>query len=398
VAAARLAAPAYLAAPGFSIRPTSLIAAGAAGVTLVAVLAALWAPARNRVGPLARGAARWGVPELAAVAVAAGLIVLLVRPSLQTAHTTPGSATTGYVGALQKLLGLPVQPTRSYAEDSLFWVIWYIGIPALLLGGFGLVLLVRRCVRAVLTWTDEDGTARLWALPLTIIIWVTASVLWAPDTVPDQPWASRLLVPVVLPGFILCGIWVAAWLGGRARERGAGRVALCLAAACFVVALAVPTAVTTVAVTFSRTGPGHSAGPAATGLGVKRVGAGQAAAVQDLCGAMSAQMTVVIVDRVAADEFAPLIRGMCGVPTGVMAGATPAEVQSVVQAIAARGREPVLVSTRATRLAGYGGTPRQVVGLRTTQDPHDLTQPPAATWQISYVLWMSVLSGPAPGA
>jgi hypothetical protein len=397
VAAARLAAPAYLAAPGFSIRPTSLIAAGVAAVILLAVLAALWTPTRGRVGRLARGAARWWVPELTAVIVAAGLIGLLVRPSLQTAHETPGSA-TGYVGALQKLLGLPMQPTRSYAEDSLYWVIWYIGIPALLLGGFGLVLLVRRCVRALLTWTDEDGTARLWALPLTIIIWVTASVLWAPGTVPDQPWASRVLVPVVLPGFILCGIWVAAWLSGRARDRGAGRVAVSLAAACFVVALAVPTAVTTLAVTFSGTGARHSAAPTATGLGVKRVGAGQSAAVEALCGAMSARMTVVIVDRLAADEFAQVIRGMCGVPTGVMAGATTAQVQSVVQSITAVGREPVLLSSRATNLTAYGVPPRQVLGLSTTQDPHDLTQPPATTWQISYVLWMSVLGGSASGA
>jgi hypothetical protein len=253
-------------------------------------------------------------------------------------------------------------------------------------------------VRALLTWTDEDGTARLWALPLTIIIWVTASVLWAPGTVPDQPWASRVLVPVVLPGFILCGIWVAAWLSGRARDRGAGRVAVSLAAACFVVALAVPTAVTTLAVTFSGTGARHSAAPTATGLGVKRVGAGQSAAVEALCGAMSARMTVVIVDRLAADEFAQVIRGMCGVPTGVMAGATTAQVQSVVQSITAVGREPVLLSSRATNLTAYGVPPRQVLGLSTTQDPHDLTQPPATTWQISYVLWMSVLGGSASGA
>ena len=233
----------------------------------------------------------------------AALIAFLIRPSVQTAHWYPGAGTTGYVGALQKLLGLPVQPTRSYAEDSLYWVIWYIGIPALLLAGFGMALLVRRCVRALLRWADADGAARAWGLPLLIFAWTTVIVLWDPHTAPDQPWASRVLVPLVLPGFILCAVWVAAWLDRRARERGAGLTAVSLAAACFVLAMVVPTAATTFGITFSQSGSGHS-GPRATGLGVTRTGAGQAAAVQELCGAMSARMSVVILDRVAAGEFA----------------------------------------------------------------------------------------------
>jgi hypothetical protein len=313
--------------------------------------------------------------------VAAALIAFLIRPSVQTVHWNPGPGTAGYVAALQKLLGLPVQPTRSYAEDSLYWVIWYIGIPSLLLGGFGMALLTRRCVRALLRWADEGGLAWVWGLPLAIFAWTTASVLWDPRTVPDQPWASRTLVPVVLPGFILC----------------AGRLAVALAAACFVLAMAVPTAVTTFGISLSHGLTGRS-GPAATGLGVKRTGAGQAAAVQGLCGAMSARMSVVILDRVAASEFAPAIRGMCGVPAGIMAGAPMAQVQSVIRGITSAGREPVLLATRPAELTGYGATPRHLVDLVTTQDAHDLTQPPSTTWPISYQLWMSAQSSSIPGA
>ena len=201
----------------------------------------------------------------------------------------------------------------------------------------------------------------------------------------------------MLPGLILCAVWVAAWLDRRARERGAGLPVVFLAAACFVLAMVVPTAVTTFAITFSQTGSTHS-GPAATGLGVKRTGAGQAAAVQGLCGAMSARMSVVILDRVAAGEFAQAIRGMCGVPAGLMVGAPVAEVQSVIRGIAGAGREPILLATRPAELIAYGATPRRVVGLVTTQDPHDLTQPPAAPWPISYQLWMSAQSTSVPGA
>jgi hypothetical protein len=113
---------------------------------------------------------------------------------------------------------------------------------------------------------------------------------------------------------------------------------------------------------------------------------------------MSARMSVVILDRVAAGEFAQVVRGMCGVPVGVMAGAPAAQVQAVIRGIAGAGREPVLLATRPSELTPYGATPRRAVGLVTTQDAHDLTQPPAAPWQISYQLWMSAQSTSVPGA
>jgi hypothetical protein len=161
--------------------------------------------------------------------------------------------------------------------------------------------------------------------------------------------------------------------------------------------MAVPTVVTTLGISLSRTATGHS-GPTATGVGVTRTGAGQAAAVQELCGVMSARMSVVILDRVAATEFAQAIRGMCGVPAAVMAGAPVAQVQSVIRGIAGTPREPVLVATRAAELAPYGAIPRRVVDLVTTQDAHDLTQPPSTTWPISYQLWMSAQSTSVPRA
>ena len=400
LAAGQLAAPGYRAAPGFAVRPVSLIALIAAVVTLAAVLLALWPPVRRRARVTMRAAVRWWLPEACAVLVAVLVAAFLIRPAVQTVHWRPGAATAGYVAALQRLLGMPVQPTRSYAEDSMYWVIWYIGIPALLLGAFGAALLTRRCVRGLLRWQDdEDRTVRAWALPLAVFGWGTVAVLWAPGTVPDQPWASRVLVPLVLPGFVLCAIWVAAWLDRRARERGAGLAAVVLAAACFVVALGVPTAVTTLGLSFGNSGSSkHSTLITLTGLGVHQTGAGQSLAVQRLCGTMSSQMSVLIVDRPAADEFAQVIRGMCKVPTAVMAGAPVAEVQAVEQAITAKGREPVLLATRAAELVRFQATPRKVLGLNTTQEPHTLTQPPTSPWQITYSLWMLAPGISTPGA
>jgi hypothetical protein len=49
----------------------------------------------------------------------------------------------------------------------------------------------------------------------------------------------------------------------------------------------------------------------------------------------------------------------------------------------------VLIAQYQAELASYGGAPREVVNLLTTQEAHNLTSPPARTWLIHYTVWMS---------
>jgi hypothetical protein len=301
-----------------------------------------------------------------------------------------------YVAALQRLEHLPVEPGRLYAEKSLYWVIWYLGLPALLLGVLGLAAITRRCLRALLTWRDPAGAARVWALPLAIIGWSFFAVLWQPDTVPDQPWASRRLVPVVLPGLVVAAVWVAAWFTHRARQQGAG-AAVPLAAACFVLALAIPPA----AITFN-VGPLRPAPPsvrvALAGLAFRSTGAGELGAVRLLCGALPQHSTVLILDQPAARAFAPGVRGICGVPTAALTGATPASIGAVVAGIEQAGRRPVLLAGRPSELVPYDPAPRRVVNLVTQEDAHLLTQPATATWTVRYQLWMAAPGGTFTGS
>jgi hypothetical protein len=393
-----LLVPGYLRSLGPSLRDLGLIAAGLAVVAVAGVAVAWYGPVRRRARRLlAARPLRW-LPEVAAglcVAAAAGFTI---RPYVQTVRGDTDPGTIAYVAALQRALRLPVDPTRLYSEHSLYWVIWYIGLPAVLLGWFGIALLARRCLRALLTWRDPGAAARVWALPLMIIGWGVGSVLWQPGTAPDQPWASRRLVPVLLPGLILCAIWVSSWLAARARVRGAGPGAVVTAAACFVVALALPTALATFGfgLTFAPL-PG-AARAADGGVALNRVGPGQATAVRDVCGTLSASTSVVILDRTAADQFGQVIRGMCGVPTGVMAGASPAAVQAVLSGITSAGRRPVLIGSGSAEFARYGFSPSKVLDLTTTQDAHELTQPPTAPWQISYRLWETTPGSSLAGA
>jgi len=369
-----------------------VIAGAFAALTAVGVTAGLVGPVRRRARRLLDGRPLRWLPGAAAAVVLLAAAGLAVRPYVQKVR---GPASP-YVAALQRLAGLPIDPGRLYAENSLYWVIWYLGVPALLLGVIGLAMVARRCVRALITWRDPGGAARAWALPAAIIGWGLFAVLWRPGTVPDQPWASRVLVPVVLPGLVVLAVWVAAWLIGRAHARGAGPVAVALATACFVVALAVPPVAITFGIQVSR--PANPATRTAlSGLAFRRTGAGQVGAVQRLCGAIPQHSSVLLLDRVAARAFAEVIRGTCGVPAGVVVGAAPSQVDAIIGGIERAGRHPALLATREAELVPYGAPPSEVVDLATQQDSHLLTRPPTSTWPVRYILWMSAPGGGVSG-
>ena len=277
----------YLDAISASLRPLAMIALGAVALTVIGMglvgarRTRSWLRALFGARPL-----RW-LPEAAAALTVLAVIGFAVRPYFQTVRGETDPATISYVAELQKLAHLAVDPRRQYSEDSLYWVIWYIGVPAVILGAIGLALLARRCLRALLTWRD-DGPARVWALPLMIIGWVTVTVLWRPGIIPDQPWASRRLVPVVLPGLILAAAWMSAWIKERGRKLGASRVAGSIVAVCCVIALLVPAAVTTFGVGTTKTATG-STRLTANGLAFKRTGAGEDKAVRELCASDRAE-------------------------------------------------------------------------------------------------------------
>ena len=375
-----------------SLRIIGILAAGLALLTGAGAAIALVEPARRRARKLlAARPLRW-LPEAGEALVVLAAIGLAIRPYVQQVR---GPASP-YIAALQRLEGLPVDPGRLYAENSLYWVIWYLGVPALLLGLAGLAMVTRMCLRALIKWRDPTGMARSWALPAAIIGWGVFAVLWLPATVPDQPWASRQLVPVVLPGLIVLAVWVAAWLIGRAHARGAGRVAVALATACFVIAMAVPTAAITFGIALSR--PANPATRVAlSGLAFRTTGAGEVSAVAQLCGAIPRHSSVVLLDEAAARAFAEVIRGTCGVPTGIVTGSAPGNAAAAIGGIERAGRHPVLLATKAQELAAYGA-PRQIVDLTTQQDEHLLTKPPTSTWPVRYTLWMSQPGGTAFGA
>ena len=319
------------------------------------------------------------MPDIAAMAVVLILVGFIIRPLVQTVRGETNPVTVAFITEVQKLAHLPIDPHRTYAEDSLYWVIWYVGLPAVLLAAFGAALLARRFLR---------GSALIWGLPVMVIGWSTVTTLWKPGIVPDQPWASRRLVPLVLPGMVLFAVWTCGWLVRRARARGAGRVARGAVAACCAVALLLPVAVTTFGLGLGRA-PHGGVRIVANGLAFKRTDTGEIVVVNQLCRAIGPGAAVVILDPLTADRFTQIVRGMCGVPAARMNSPTQAAVTQVVAGIQRAGRRPVLLAADAAQLAPYGGSITRVVFHATRQDEHRLTQPPTTTWRILYQVWMS---------
>ncbi len=368
----------YLASIKASLVPLALLTLLVIVVTVLAV-AIFW----SRGGPRIRG--EW-LPN-----AAAGLAVLVVlgfalRPYVQTVRASSSRFFEGIIAAYQRADHLPVQPERLYYELSLHWVFWYIGVPAVVLGTLAAALLSRRCVR---------GLAPTWTLPLVVFAFAIVRTLYQPSITPDQPWASRRLVPAVLPGFVVLAVWGSSWLVNRVRRAGIDRVVYGGLAALCVAALIIPAAISTFGLGVK---PGGPAGIRLTvnGLADQVTYGGQIPAVDRMCAALPRRASVVFVqggEGGDADRLSQVVRGMCGVPAARMRPAPAAVMDQVLRGIEQAGRRPVLLAGVRARLTPYGGQVRQIMRLRSTQDMNALTGPPHHTLPLPVNVWMS---RPAP--
>jgi hypothetical protein len=352
----------YLDLEAPSLRPLGLISAAVVLITLTGLAAtrSRAAAARLRDWLAASRAASW-LPATAAAVTVAIFAGFALRPLVR-------------------------RPAGQYYQDGLYWVIWYVGLPAVLLGAFGLAVLASRCTRALVTWKDPDATARTWALPLLIALWVVVTVFWRPAISADQPWASRRLVEFVLPGLILAAVWASAWLRELAGPYGRARVTSGVVASCCAASLLIPATLTNLDLGFTSGSGRHLT---ARGMAFRRIGAGEFAAVNQLCAAIGPDASVVILDPLTAGQFAPVAWSICDTPTAILDHPTPAAVGAVVSGIQHAGRRPVLLAQGSAELAPYGGGPRQVVSLLTTQEERELTTPPTGTWPARYSVWIS---------
>ena len=335
------------------------------GALLAGVTAALVYRIRRTAGASPSLPAR--APAVAATGVVALGLLLAGRPLLGEARTDPGSPGARTVAGIQERAGMPVDGGRTYYEQSVSWVSWYVGWPTLALALAAAAVLAFRAVR---------GAAPGWGAVLLIGAGSAGLTFLRPEITPDHPWADRRLVPVLLPVVtLLAAAAVATSVRAlRARPgphgrhfRGGAAVAVGMVGCA---AILLPTA----------------AGSAA--LLAVRTEQGQIAAVEQACESLTADDVVLLVDRRAQLEWPAALRHLCGVP---VASLTPgADASRVATAIAAAGGRPVLATARSPEpLRALGLSPAHVVALATTEDARVLTERPGRAVPLRVDLWIA---------
>ncbi len=299
---------------------------GAAAMSAVGLAAWLLVPQARRAALRARRPAAIAAAALVLLVLLAGW---LVRPHVQTATTNLVLPT---VENVQRAQGLPIDPDRSYAEDTLRWMAWYLGAPALL------------AAIGALAWTT-------WRTVLGRVDAVTVAVLvlclgagglywWNPEITPDHLWATRRFVPATFPALALWATVAVGALAGlaplerlRTRQPAAAVGALTVAA----LVLVLPPALTTKPVRENRIQEGFHQ------------------PVDEACDALGPDAAVIVLGGFGSATLPQTVRSWCGVPAAAQGSAIPTlvEAQGVAAELAANGYELHLLSPDAGGLAAY---------------------------------------------
>jgi hypothetical protein len=242
------------------------------------------------------------------------------------------------VATLQRLAGIPVDPTRTYAELSVIWQSWYLGPVTVALATIGAAIMVGRIIRR------PDAA---YCLVLTVAGLGTALYLWNPSIIPDQIWASRRFVPAAMPllvllaAFALAAIAESAWMRSEALSPAVlavGGVAL----------VAFPLATTIPVGRFSAES-GYLAGVEAT---CRATGPGAA--------------LLTAANDLTSQELVGALRTWCDVPVATMTRPfSAAEIQHLAQEWRAAGRTLWVIGSTSgiVTASAPGSAPTRVASL-----------------------------------
>jgi hypothetical protein len=265
-----------------------------------------------------------------------------------------------------------------YAPLSVHWIYWYTGFSTIAFAVVAYAMLGRRCIK---------GQAPVWVLPILVFACATLAFLYQPGITPHQPYASRRLVPAVLPGLVLLAVWLASWLARKSRvvhlvdvPDFLKRAPRAIVVFCCAGAILVPP-------TAGNLG----------GLAFKRTFVGEIAAMDKVCQGIPKGSSVLIIDYNMMDGFGQAIRGMCDVPVAAVHttipesvipdkgnDSPPAKIIAAVRAIEDSGHHPfVLAATQAEFAPLFkqfgNGTVNTLMDLDVNDDAHLLYGAPRGT-------------------
>jgi hypothetical protein len=325
----------------------------------VAVVAA-WRSARLRRLFGVRAREWWA--RAAAVGVLGFFAVLASRPWWQVGYEAQPdpSACNPFIPQVQAAIGLPVEPCRSYDELTVHWLAWYLGWPALVLGVVGLALLVRHTIRRL-----DLRLLGMVGMTLSLsLLYLTKS-----NITPDQIWAMRRYLPVVLPGLLGAAGYVAArvWSLPRwwARPVGGGLGALLVG---------VPAAVT------------HP-------MELVRQYVPQLAQVRTVCQQAGRDGAVLVVGKEMADAYGQTVRGFCHVPVQAMDDTGQADLAAVRTAVLSHDRRLYVITQDrgAVPWTASSGVPAPLYNVHEQRWPTRLVDVPQHPESAEIHLWMGLV-------
>lgn len=341
-----------------------------AGVVLVGTVvatASLWRHGLPRVERV-----RWLPYAMAGLSLLA-MVGFVIRPLLWPDYGHGSDFTDQWVAAVQQWEGIrPIEGSRTYYDQSLYWVSWYVGFGTILFASLGV---------AMVLWRLAQRRSPQWLLPAMLFTWTVVTTLLRPAITPDHPWASRRLIVLVIPAFILFAVWFVAWLTRycadetRAGEGPLVRSLPTVVAASASLAMMVPTTAVS-----------------AQGIMGYRQDVGTVEATHRLCEALPPDGSVVVVDPGMASGYMPLFRNVCGLPTASMDEPTPGTVDRVVSEIHDRGRTAVLAAPDWKPLDMLTDVePERPFHVDAEMDPSTLMRPPTGHRHFNESVWIAVV-------
>lgn len=276
-----------------------------------------------------------------------------------------------------------------YAPLSLHWIYWYTGFSTIAFAVIATAMLGRRCVK---------GEAPVWVLPLLTFAWAIVWFLLRPAITAHQPYASRRLVPAVLPGLVLLAVWLAAWLGRKSRVihlvsvpdylKRSPRV---FVIACCAGAIFLPPMIGNFGLGLKSGGP-LGVMPSSDGLALQRAYVGEVAAIDKICQSIPPNSSVLIADFMLYWQFEENIRGTCDVPVAAVQtvvpgantapgwNASPTAMVADVAAIEKAGRHPIVLAATSSELSPLGnGSVNLMMAQNTSIDEHTVFGTPRNT-------------------
>jgi hypothetical protein len=219
-----------------------------------------------------------------------------------------------------------VDGTRTYHEQTVHWLALYLGWPTIVVAVLGYAVLITQFVRR-----------RDYALGgiLTMGLTMSALYLWNGQVAPDQPWAMRRYVPVIMPLLLVAAAagLAAAWRSRRLRVLSRGLVVIVV-----VYAVWFPWTVTRPMWKVREEYP-------------------QLTQVQALCSAIGKDGAVVEVDEDVVFGYGQTLRSFCNVPTIALDAATPPELVKIRAAVQAHGRRLFVLAQHPEFLNLAPGSP-----------------------------------------